>query len=76
MLGYVEANDFSYWYNVINQWIVDKANECPEEWRNEEQLCEFEVDSTHSCSISRSVVYRLVDSIELFHLWIRIPPKG
>jgi len=75
LLGYVEANDFSYWYNVINQWIVDKAKECPEEWRNEEQLHEFEVDSTHSYSISRSVAYRLDDSIALFHLWIKIPSR-
>jgi hypothetical protein len=72
LLGYIEANDFSYWYNIINQWIVDKVEKFPTEWKDDEQLQKFEIDSTNGCSISRSVAYRESDSIELFHLWIRI----
>ncbi|MDR1883647.1 MAG: hypothetical protein LBR26_12825 [Prevotella sp.] len=73
LLGYMEANDFFYWYSTINQWIVDKAKELPEEWKDDEQLQEFEIDLAQTCSISRSIAYRSVDSIKLFHLWIKIP---
>jgi hypothetical protein len=73
LLGYIETNDFSYWHSTINQWIADKAKELPEEWKNDEQLQEYEVSLTHTCSISRSVVYRSGDSIDLFHLWIKLP---
>ena len=75
LLGYVETNDFSYWHNVINQWIADKAKELPEEWKVNEQLHEFEVDSTHAYSFSRSIAYRSANSIELFHLWVKIPTE-
>jgi hypothetical protein len=73
LLGYVEVNDFPYWHNLINQWIADKAEKFPTEWKDDEQLQKFEIDSTNGCSISRSIAYRSSDSIELFHLWIRIP---
>jgi hypothetical protein len=73
LLGYIEKNDLGYWHNSINQWIADKANELPEEWKDDEQLQEFEFDSKYNCSVSRSVAHRKNDSIELFHLWIKIP---
>lgn len=76
LLGYIEANEFSYWHKTINQWILDKAKEFPDEWKNDEQLQQFEVDSIHSCSIFHSLAYRSTDSIELFHLWIEIPEGG
>jgi hypothetical protein len=73
LLGYIETNEFSYWHNLINQWIIDKAKELPEEWKSDEQLQEYEVSSTRTCSISRSIAYRIDTLIELFHLWIKIP---
>jgi len=75
LLGYMEANDCPYWFSTINKWIEDKAKEFPKDWKDEEQLQEFEFDTTHNCSISRSIAYRSTDSIELFHLWIKIPAK-
>ncbi|MCL2651417.1 MAG: hypothetical protein FWD60_10400 [Candidatus Azobacteroides sp.] len=76
LLGYIEANDCFYWYNTINKWIQDKVKKLPEEWKDDEQLKEFEYDITHNYSISRSIAYRSTDSIELFHLWIKIPTKN
>lgn len=75
LLGYVEENDFTHWYDIINKWIVDKAAESIK-WDENEQLQKLEVDSTQNCSISRSFAYRSTDSIELFHLWIKIPIKN
>jgi hypothetical protein len=73
LLGYMEESDFGYWHNAINHWIADKANELSEEWKEEEKLQQLEIDSTQSCSMSRSVAYRTSDTIDLFHLWIKIP---
>lgn len=76
LLGYVESQDFTYWHNSINGWILEKVQECPKEWKEVEQLKELEINQTHTCSVSRSVAYRQSDSIELFHLWISIPSKS
>lgn len=73
MLGYVEEYDFSYWHNTINVWIADKAKELPAEWIEDERLQNLIIDPTEICSVCRSVANRKSDSIELFHLWIKIP---
>jgi len=75
LLGYIEANDCSYWFSTINKWIEEKAKELPEEWKDDEQLQDFEFDTIHNYSISHSIAFRPTDSIELFHLWIKIPAK-
>ena len=72
LLGYVEENDFSYWHKTINDWIADKAEELPGVWKNDEQLQKLDIDSNQNCSISRSLVYREFDTMDLFHLWIKI----
>lgn len=72
LLGYVEEKSFTYWYETINSWIVGKANELPVEWTSNEQLYNLSIDSNQNYSICRSLAYRKSDSIELFHLWIKI----
>jgi hypothetical protein len=72
LLGYVEENDFSYWHKTINDWIANKAEELPREWKKDEQLQKLDIDSKQNCSISRSIAYRESDIIDLFHLWIKI----
>jgi hypothetical protein len=75
LLGYIEKNNFDYWHNAINQWITDKANELPEEWKEEEKLQLPEIDPTQNYSTSRSVAHRTSDTVDLFHLWIQIPSR-
>jgi hypothetical protein len=74
----VKRVDFcvGYFNNIINQWIADKAKELPEEWKEDEKLCDFKIDSKSSCSISRSIAHRSSNFIELFHLWIIIPKQN
>lgn len=76
LVGYVEEYDCNYWHDTINQWIADKAKELPDEWKEDEKLCDFEFDSKSSCSISRSIAHRSDNSIKLFHLWIIIPKQN
>lgn len=73
MLGYVEEYDFSYWHNAINTWIADKAKEFPAEWKENERLQNLIIDPTQIYSVCRSVANKQSDSIELFHLRIKIP---
>lgn len=72
ILGYVEQNDFQHWHTTINNWITDKASELPD-WDISEQIQDLEIDSYQNYSASRSKANRLSDSIDLFHLWIKIP---
>lgn len=73
LLGYVEKNNFDYWYETINVWIVDKSLELPVEWRDDEQLRNLDVNLSGNYSVCRSVAHRKSDSVDLFHLWIKIP---
>ena len=73
LLGYVEKNNFNYWYETINAWIVGKSLELPVEWKNDEQLRDLDVNSDQIYSVCRSVAHRRSDSVDLFHLWIKIP---
>lgn len=73
LLGYVEEKSFSDWHHVINSWILEKAKEFPNEWTENEQLQQLDIDSRQICSVCRSIAMRKSDTINLFHLWIRIP---
>lgn len=73
LLGYIEENDFAYWHNTINSWIVNRAKDLPDEWKDDEQLQNLDVNSSQIYSVCRSVAHRKLDSIDLFHLWIKIP---
>jgi hypothetical protein len=72
LLGYVEENNFSYWYKTINDWIEVMAEELQGEWNINEQLQKFDIDTNQNCFISRSLACREFDTIDLFHLWIKI----
>lgn len=72
LLGYVEQNDFLYWHKTINGWLIDKTKESPGEWREDEQLQELDLHSNQICSATRSIAYRESDTIELFHLWVKV----
>lgn len=73
LLGYLEEEDFGYWHEKINEWISIKASSTPSEWNINEQLTSLFIDASQSYSITRSVANRESDTIDLFHLWIKIP---
>lgn len=73
IIGYVEKNDFTHWHTTINGWIVNKATELPLEWSIDEQLQSLSVSSCQTFSVSHSIARRASDTIELLHLWVKIP---
>lgn len=73
LLGYVEDENFGYWHGKINEWISNKASSTPSEWNINEQLTEMHIDASQSYSITHSIANRESDSIDLFHLWVKIP---
>lgn len=73
MLGYIEEDNFGYWHQKINEWISNKASSTPSEWNINEQLTDLFIDTSQNYSITRSVANRESDSIDLFHLWIKMP---
>jgi hypothetical protein len=70
MLGYVQENDFSHWYDKVNFWIIALISDTSDtpKWTTEEQINKIEVteigeyQSTH-CRITE-------EPITLHHFWI------
>lgn len=73
LLGYIEEEDFGYWHGKINEWISNKASSTPSEWNINEQLTDLFIDASQGYSITHSIANRESNSINLFHLWVKIP---
>lgn len=76
LLGYIEEDDFSHWHGKVNGWISENASTSPSEWNVNEQLETLSIDATQNFSITRSIANRESDSINLFHLWIKMPSNS
>ena len=73
ILGYVQENDFAYWYDLINSWVDELINEkffSPVNWLPKDELQKEYIKSTTAKFLS--VNSRKDDSITLFHLWARL----
>ncbi len=73
MIGYVQENDFVYWYDLINSWIDELINKkvfSPANWLPKDKLQKEYIKSTTAKFLS--VNSRQDDSITLFHLWARL----
>jgi hypothetical protein len=72
MLGYVQENNFSHWYDEVNSWIMSLISDTSENprWTKEEQINKIqttdigEYQSTH-CRITE-------EPITLHHFWINL----
>lgn len=73
IIGYVQENDFVYWYKLINSWVEELINKkipSPANWSLKDKLQEKYIKSTTAKFLS--VNSRRDDSITLFHLWSRL----
>ena len=79
MIGYIQKKTAAYWYDMINQWIMDLSSEnagddC--EWRSEEKLGHFDCVDERGISTSVSDHHRAkscrTNSIRIHHLWIEM----
>jgi hypothetical protein len=70
MIGYIEKENFEYWFDKINFWLDEKANSKVEDlsWTTEEKLKKLDFDKI-ATSYS---VHNRIDStkVELNHFWI------
>lgn len=73
IIGYVQENDFVYWYELINSWVEELINKkipSPVNWLPKDKLQKKYIKSTTAKFLS--VNSRKDDSITLFHLWARL----
>jgi hypothetical protein len=73
IIGYVQENDFVYWYELINSWVEELINKkipSPVNWLPKDKLQKKYIKSTTAKFISANS--RQNDSITLFHLWARL----
>lgn len=79
MICYIQEETSAYWYEVINQWIMDLSSEnagddC--EWRSEDKLGHFDSDDERGISTSVSNHHRAkscrTNSIRIHHLWVEM----
>jgi len=73
IIGYVQENDFVYWYGQLNSWIkelINKKISSPVNWLSKDKLQKKYIISKTAKFLS--VNSRRDDSITLFHLWSRL----
>ena len=72
MFGYVQKEDFEYWYKQVNTWIdeliQDESQEI--EWNNNDKLNRLYINT--NIAKFQSVNKRENDSITIFHYWLNL----
>ncbi|WP_053225121.1 hypothetical protein [Roseivirga seohaensis] len=76
VIGYVQNEDFDFWFLKVNGWIEELIKTSPTEWMDDDklrkmaesndQLAKFESDNIRIPAKSSS------DKIRLFHFWITL----
>ncbi len=73
LIAYVQENDFNYWYQIINLWVVElilKNIYSQVSWSLEDKLRKEYIETATAKFIS--VNSRQNDFIRLFHLWVNL----
>jgi hypothetical protein len=71
MIGFIEDEDFKFWFTQINQWITQAVKAQPNEWSNTEIL-KSEKSDTHFCKSKSTIKRKVLQDLELSHFWIPI----
>jgi hypothetical protein len=70
MLGYIQENDFNYWFSKVNSWINDKIKST-KNWKKEDLLIQKVSSNETNFSKYYSTHSRLtLEKINLIHYWI------
>jgi hypothetical protein len=73
IIGYVQENNFTHWYGLLNSWIEDLIHKkiySPVHWRIEDKLGKEYIKLTTAKFLSTNC--RNKGSIKLFHLWVSL----
>ncbi|MBS7565392.1 hypothetical protein KHS38_13350 [Mucilaginibacter sp. Bleaf8] len=76
IVAYVQENDNDYWFNEINKWIKELADETL--WFEDDQLKWLDEDEKETCghlisSHARQIKGKQVENINLYHYWLNLP---
>ena len=72
MLGYVQKEDFNYWYNKVNSWIDDlivNPNDCIV-WSEQDKIIIIQVSEIGEYKSTHSRTEE--NPITLYHFWINL----
>jgi hypothetical protein len=64
VFAYVKSEDFDFWYNKINQWILDAA------WDSSEQLQKVKINT--SATLVSAHIRKDGSMIRLHHFWVKV----
>lgn len=67
MLGYIESNDFDFWYHKVNTWIEEK-----EDWSNDEKLKKLQFNEIATLESQHKRIDKKDTLVQLRHFWIDI----
>lgn len=70
ILGYIEKEDFNYWFTQINNWITELSYHPEKDWNVNETLNFLESNASLNYYISN--VNRNSGILKLHHFWINI----
>ena len=72
MLGYVQSEDFEYWYKEVNSWIGDliAANNKDIRWERQDKICIIQIKDIGEYKSTHRRITK--DSITLYHFWIMV----
>lgn len=72
IIGYIQKNDFSYFYNTINAYIDELVlSKCEPEWSSKEKLLHLTCNTANNTARTLSKHSRIDGTmITLHHLWV------
>jgi hypothetical protein len=72
MLGYVQSENFAYWYNEVNRWIEDliSANDNNIRWEQQDRICIIQIKDIGEYKSKHSRIIK--NAIILYHFWINL----
>ena len=75
MVGYVQSNTCSHWFDVVNSWITELASSGASLWSNNDRLGRFILDEgtrVSRCQSQHTRASHEARPIQLVHLWIEM----
>ena len=75
MFGYVQKENFEYWYKQVNIWINELIQDNSQEirWNEKDKLSKTSFNAKYARLVSNNK--RIDDSIVLYHFWLNLIKK-
>ncbi|MCP4459659.1 MAG: hypothetical protein GY816_16780 [Cytophagales bacterium] len=77
IIGYVQKEDFDYWFLQINDWIEELILSSPDYWQAEDKLIKQAGQASKQLAKFESNNIKIpakthIEKIRLFHFWISL----